>query len=210
MVDVNTKVMIAVPCMDMVVAHFCASLYNLKKPCLTRLEMLSNSLVYDARNMLAAKAIDDESDYVLWLDSDMVFDGDLLERLLEDVQGKDFVSGLYVRRIYPTTPVIGTKTITKDGSVRYEARRDYPRDQMFQVDAIGFGSVITSTKLLKACFDKYDRPFNPALGLGEDFIFCHRAKELGFELWCDSRIKIGHIGRHVFTEKDYLRQIERE
>lgn len=210
MVDTNTRIMIAIPCMDMVAAHFTASLYNLQKPCLTRLEMLSNSLVYDARNMLAAQAIDDNCDYVLWLDSDIIFKNDLLERLLKDVQDKDFVSALYFKRVYPTAPVIGEKITKDDGTIQYVARKEYPKDQLFTVDATGFGAAITSAKLLKALYDRYDRPFYPDLGLGEDFIFCHRAKELGFELWCDSRIKIGHIGRHVFTEKDYLRQIERE
>ena len=30
--------------------------------------------------------------------------------------------------------------------------------------------------------------------IGEDFLFCDRARELGFEVWIDPTIKLGHMG----------------
>ena len=203
------KVMIAVPAMDSVPTHFAVSLYNLNKPCKTRLEVVSNSLVYDARNMLAAKAIDDNCDYVLWLDSDMVFGADLLENLLSCADGKDFVSALQFKRVFPTTPTIYTIDDGKD-QIRYKTRKEYPKNQLFKIEASGFGVALTSTKLLKDVYDSYGLPFSPNLGLGEDLIFCYRARQLGYELWCNSSIKIGHVGRYIYSEKDYTTTMERE
>ena len=30
--------------------------------------------------------------------------------------------------------------------------------------------------------------------IGEDFLFCDRARDAGFEVWVDPTIKLGHIG----------------
>ena len=205
----SKKVMIAVPAMDSVPTHFAISLYNLRKPCMTRLEVVSNSLVYDSRNLLAAKAIDDDCDYVLWIDSDMVFNADLLEKLLEKIEGKDFISVLAFTRHLPVSPNAYVIDASKE-SLRYKPIKNYPKNQLFKVDAAGFGTVLTSTKILKAVFDKYERPFNPDMGLGEDLTFCYRARQLGFDLWCDSSVKIGHVGRYVYGENDYNTTPERE
>jgi hypothetical protein len=34
--------------------------------------------------------------------------------------------------------------------------------------------------------------------IGEDFLFCDRAKEAGFSVWLDPTIKLGHMGIHEF------------
>ena len=46
------------------------------------------------------------------------------------------------------------------------------------------------------------------LGFGEDLSFCGRASEVGAELWCDSTIKMGHVGLGTITEDIYLSQKE--
>jgi hypothetical protein len=43
--------------------------------------------------------------------------------------------------------------------------------------------------------------------IGEDFLFCDRARELGFEVWIDPTIKLGHMGVEEFAGafgEDYL------
>lgn len=43
--------------------------------------------------------------------------------------------------------------------------------------------------------------------IGEDFLFCDRARELGFEVWIDPTIKLGHVGVEEFAGafgEDYL------
>jgi hypothetical protein len=34
--------------------------------------------------------------------------------------------------------------------------------------------------------------------VGEDYLFCDRAREQGFEVWIDPTIKLGHMGVHEF------------
>ena len=56
-------------------------------------------------------------------------------------------------------------------------------------------------------FDKLPRPYfrfesNEESGdiIGEDYIFCDRARAAGFRVWCDPALshEIGHIGQQVF------------
>ena len=42
-------------------------------------------------------------------------------------------------------------------------------------------------------------PFMPTAGFGEDLSFCMRARKAGIKLWCDSRVKCGHIGTKIYT-----------
>ncbi len=44
---------------------------------------------------------------------------------------------------------------------------------------------------------------SPMLGFGEDIRFCWRVKQLGVPMYCDSRIKVGHVGLCTITEEIY-------
>ena len=205
-----TKYLIAVPCMDSMPTGFVASLVGLNRVGASKVSFVSNSLVYDARNMLAAEALDTGADRVLWLDSDMRFGPDLMQKLADDMDsGLDYVCGLYFRRVLPITPILSKEIIVRkeNGKLKgkSETYTDYPRDSLFEIAASGFGAVMCSTKMLKDVYDVYDRPFDPIPGvLGEDFAFCYRAQGLGYKMYCDSRIKVGHIGSIPFGEEYYL------
>lgn len=202
------KTLIAVPCMDMMNTQFVASLIALEKRD-AEIVFVQNSLVYDSRNELASRAIDNGFDRVLWLDSDMKFDPDTLERLHADMDnGMEFVCGLYFKRKYPVTPCIYKALyITKDGENRITPHADiftdYPRDEVFRISACGFGMVLTSVDLLRRVREKFGLPFSPTIGFGEDLSFCMRASALEVPMYCDGRIKVGHIGYTEFTEETY-------
>ena len=201
------KTMIAIPCMDMVPARFMASMLGLRRVGECRNYIGMNSLIYDTRNQIAQTAIREGIDRVLWLDSDMEFEPDLMERMSARIdEGREFVTGLYVSRKEPIRP-----TIFRGMEIREteEGRKavapvyaNYPRDSVFEIDACGFGIVMTTVRLLRDMTESYGLPFTPVAGFGEDMAFCIRAKELGYPLWCDSSIKAGHIGQKVYTTED--------
>ena len=196
------KTLIAIPCMDVIETRF--------TECLTELlarysadevevKYLKASLVYDARNQLATYVTTVGGyDYVLWLDSDMTFKPDLLDRLLEDIEGRQAVSGLCFGRRPPFKPCIYKKLdVTVSGQMIHPESEnwfDYPRDQIFEVAACGFACVLMRVDVLEA-MGIYGVPFFPVGGLGEDLTFCWRARKLDIKFHCDSRLKIGHIMR---------------
>lgn len=197
----DKKILIAIPCMDLVQASFAQSLASLNKVGQCAVAFNACSLIYDSRNKLAAKAMKDEFDYVLWLDSDMVFSPDILEKLIAD--DKDMVSGLYFRRTSPYTPVIFKDSELKDGRLVWSDYTDYPKGELFKVAGAGFGCVLMKTDMIFDMIGKYGDWFTPLYSSGEDLSFCYRARELGYEIWCDSRIKCGHMSHQMITEDFY-------
>ena len=203
------KTLIAIPCHETVHADFMRCLMELHKPENTGLAIITNTLIYTARNLIAQNAVKNGFDRVLWLDSDMEFQPDILLRLSEDMdKGIDFVTGVYFSRKVPVFPTIHKDVkwkVRDDGWIDSSAElfHDYPKDSLFEVAACGFGICMTSASLLKRMCDKYGAPFYPLMGMGEDTTFCWRVREDGGKIYCDSRIKAGHIGNHKYTEADY-------
>lgn len=205
------KYLIAVPCMDMMHTSFVQSLLSMERPGESQYVFARNSLVYDSRNMLCIKAINDGFDRVLWIDSDMVFESNLMLRLAADMDGgRDFVTAITFKRQPPHIPVIyKTQSVTEnaDGTMTPHAAiyENYPRDEIFQIMAAGFGCVMTSVDLLKRVHEEFGQPFTPAIGFGEDLSFCARVSRLGVPMWCDSKIKVGHCSELIVTEANYGR-----
>ena len=211
------KTLVAIPCMDMVHTDFLRSCLSMERVGEVCFAFAQGSLVYDGRNALVNMAIEEVYDRVLWLDSDMRFDQFLLRRLSEHLDlGKEMVCGLYFTRKAPVRPVIysGLYLRQTDGPAQPVAETfyDYPRDEVFKVAGCGFGSVLMTTELLRHVRDAYGLPFWPISGFGEDFSFCMRVTELGHEIWCDSSIKVGHVGLAVYDEElwDRLRADQKE
>lgn len=211
------KTLIAIPCMDYQESDFSECLTNLllRHKDDVDVKYLKASLVYDARNQLTKYVLDKGGyDYVLWIDSDMTFEPDLLDRLMDDIEGKETgeplqaVSGLCFGRRPPFKPCIYkhldiTQTQTENGPMLLPTSEnyfDYPRDQIFEVEACGFACVLMRIEALEKML-VYGVPFFPIGGLGEDLTFCWRARKQGIRFWCDSRLKIGHIMRISVDEK---------
>lgn len=203
------KILIAVPAMDMVHTNFVRSLVGLKIPEGEIHYMIPQAtLIYDARNMIAAEAVSGGFDRVLWLDSDMAFDRDLLEKLNARMdEGHDFVTGIYYSRKPPIEPVIFSRCRIQDAFGMMipdtERMKDYPKDQLFEVEGCGFGCVMTSARLLQEVMDEFGLyPFYPMIGFGEDLAFCLRVRELGKKIMCDSSIQCRHTGFYEFSQLD--------
>lgn len=205
------KTLIAVPSHDYVHAEFTKSLMNLEMPQDTGFTMITNTLIYTARTLIMDNAVEMDFDNVLWIDSDMTFKPDALMKLAGDMeQGLDMVCGIYFTRKLPMFPGIQSELhwrIKDDGWVDTGAKcyMDYPKDSLFEIQGCGFGFVMTSVDLLKRMKEKYGSPFYPLMGMGEDTAFCWRVREAGGKIWCDSRVKCGHIGQMEFDEDLYLK-----
>ena len=205
------RTLIAVPCMDMVHTDFLRSCLSMEKDGEVRWGFAQSSLIYDARNALANMAIDEGYDRVLWLDSDMRFDEHLFRRLSEHLDlGKEMITGLYFSRRAPIRPIVYKalylQPIEGGQKAVADSFEDYPRDDLFEVAGCGFGAVMMTVDLLKRVRGAFALPFFPVSGFGEDLAFCLRATQLGAKIWCDSSIKLGHVGLAVYDEELYKRR----
>lgn len=198
------RTLIAIPSMDQVPAQFAASLAMLEKTEGTVIGFQIGSLIYEARNELARQAIKRGADYVLWLDSDMVFQPDTFTRLYNDYKaGKgDIVSGLYFRRVAPFSPVLFDKLDIEDGRAVWTEPKEIP-DDVFEVGGVGFGCVLMDTGVITDVMAKFGgAPFTPVSGLGEDLSFCWRARQCGYKIVVDPAVQLGHVG-HVIINRGF-------
>ena len=188
------RLLIAIPTNDYVHADFVVSLSKLQSELSRRhvaydVEIIAGTLVYYARNRLANKAINEHYTNVLWLDSDMVFNEQVVDDLME--VGKDMVCGAFVSRRPPYGPCVYT-SIEKNKVTQVKDWGLKP----FRVDGCGFATVLTSVDLLQAVTQKFGTCFQPTDYYGEDLAFCWRVKQLGYEIWCEPTVRVGHIA-HV-------------
>jgi len=202
------KTMIAIPCGETVQTEFSKSLNNL---CLNGrvgqmyVAYLPGSLVYKARNDLALHALEEKADYVLWIDSDMIFPSNLLIDLMRDMEDekKDIVAGVCHMRREPYKPVLWSKL--RQGLTAFENESeclvDYPRDGLFEVEGCGFGCILMKTEVIHAVQDKYSELFAPLPGYGEDLSFCIRARGCGYRIWVDPKVQVGHKGAMIVDDR---------
>ena len=195
------KVFIAVPSMDTIPALFAQSLALLKRECDVQIGWEVGSLVYHARNNLARQALKTDADWVLWLDSDMVFAPNTLIRMLKVCNDNDidFLTAVCFRRKPPYTPCLFDRLEKVEKGASYTALLSVP-DGLFQVGGCGFAGVLMRSDVLLSVQSRFEgRMFDPIEGFGEDVSFCWRARQCGYDIWCDSSIEFGHVGNCIVT-----------
>lgn len=199
------RTMVAVPAQDQVAVQFAESLATLQIEGEGKVAFFVGSLVYESRNSLVKKALAMDADYILWIDSDMVFEPDLQKRLLADIKetGADMVTALCFRRRPPFTPCLFKKAGVKDGVGYHEEYPDYPKDSLFEIEGCGFGAVMMKTDLLLDIAAQSGNWFEPFGQFGEDIAFCVRMRQAGGRIFADSRVKVGHVGHMIVTESMY-------
>lgn len=198
------KTLIAIPCMDQVPALFAQSLSTMRMVGECQIAFQIGSLIYTSRDDLARYAMKEGFDYVLWLDSDMVFPEDFHERMLKTLteNNLDILSGIYYKRKPPYSPVIFDKMQLKGKIWDYSWLEDVP-DSLFEVGACGFGCVLLKTEVLMSVQLKHGYLFHPMQNGGEDVAFCVRARDCGYKIMCDPTIVCGHVGNVVITDTLY-------
>lgn len=189
------KTLVAIPCFDEMDAGFVQCLVDMKPVGEVRTLVLSGSLIYEARERLASFAIENGYDQVLWLDSDIMFPSTMLMDMM--AQDKTIITGVIAARRHPFYPCV---YISEGNKLKPVLDFD---GKLVKVDSCGFGAVLMKTEVLKNMFDEFKTCFQPILGYGEDLSFCVRAKKLGYEIYADPNIDIGHIGKTVLRKDTF-------
>lgn len=199
-------VLIAVPCYDKVYAETATAVINLTKS--QRYESIVSffrgGLIHRSRNTLAKLFLEHPTkpDYILFVDSDMVFKADALEQLMDD--HKDIVTGNAFSRQFPVKPVVGTFDQSRPGRVIHLL--DYKKDALQPIDSCGMAFTLISRNAMEKVGKRpFDFIFFPESDgeLPEDSAFCWRAKQAGLQVHLDSRVEVGHIGEYVYDERDF-------
>lgn len=167
---------------------------------------VANVLTAVARERLAEIAIDNGFDYVLFIDDDMICPPEMFEQLFR--HRKDIVAALAFTRFAPHKPVLyvteqGFDAMTRQDYYMCKSWTTYPKDQLVECDAVGFGAVLIDCKTFKSMPKPW---FTAASGKGEDIQFCLEAGRNGFKVYMDTSCKLGHLGPPINVTEEFYEQ----
>ena len=170
-----------------------------------------------ARDNAIREAIEHKADYLLFIDDDQVFAEDALVKLLK--HKLDIVGGIIPRRNPPHVPCIFKYIKDSNYGAGYKPISKSEIDnKLFEVAAIGMGFTLISKECFTELYNKHlEAPFlfhaedrvidgkRQMLRIGEDIMFCRRAKRSGFKVWADPDIKPGHKLKapHIAYNEDW-------
>lgn len=182
-----------------------ASLLTLQLPQDTLVEMHGYSLVYEARERLCEKMMENDLDWLLMVDSDMVIPTDTIMRLL--AHDKPVVAGLAFKRSAPyQCAAYDTIAPAQDGTWNLRALREWP-EGLVQVAGVGTACMLVRRDALEAI----PRPwFFPIQHLGEDLAFCVRARHAEIPIFVDTTVKTRHLTTIGVSEEHYRYHQERK
>jgi len=138
------------------------------------------------RNYIASQVVKSGCSHLLFIDDDMIFLEDTLERLL--VHDKDIIGGVYK-----------TKYEIQEDVIEY--LDDKRPSELFKVGAIGTGCLLIKTEVFKKVpqiWFNYEWFPNGMVKMSHDWLFCHKAREYGFDVWADPTLEIKHIGLYEY------------
>lgn len=197
----NKKIAILVPTRDLVHSYFSYSLIQLVKFS-TQLGLDvytffdSSTILLNQRNNLVNMALELGADWVLWLDSDMIFPMSTLTRLLS--HNKDIVGCNYMKRSLPLKPTAYLDTTDWNSYLPLDTDGD-----IVEVEAMGMGCVLmkmeTFLSLEKPYFKfTYDKDTDDYLG--EDFNLFKDLNLNGYKVFVDANLskEINHLGTFSF------------
>lgn len=163
------------------------------------------------RNYCVIQAQKNQSDYLFFVDDDMVFEKDTLTRLL--AHNKEVIGVNSYSRCLPLSSTVGL--MDKDGKYMHPDKHSAIEmkipDTLFKCYFVGTGVMLIDMKV----FDKIEKPYfvfksdkNGMIVHGEDGSFCEKVKSIGIDIWCDPTIEIFHIGEYLYgkPEKEPLIQ----
>lgn len=195
----STKLLVAVPCRDTVHSLFAMSLSELVKTCVlagidTHVTYDTSTILLTQRENLANKAVEIKADYLLWLDSDMMFPSTAALRLI--AHNKDIVAANYMKRSTPLTTVAYPSLNEWDTWLPLESQ-----EELEVVEGIGMGCMLMRTSILPSitkpwfAFEWENNAWH-----GEDFYFQKKLREAGHQIFVDMNLsrQVRHLGQWAF------------
>lgn len=194
------SILIAVPTFETIMPETFKSIYGLRQ---TKYNPMFDFIKgYDcakARNAIAKEAVEGHFDYVLMIDSDVVVPSDTLDRFTE--HDADICLGLCPRKNSKN----GRVEIYKDTGPDYTDFWTYdslPNEPRLKIKGGGFACAFIKTSVFGKLSYPYFRyvEYPNGTALSEDLYFCAKAREAGFAIYADTRVRCGHAARYFQYE----------
>lgn len=151
-----------------------------------------------SRNNIVQSAIQENCDYLFFIDSDVLIEEGYLERLLS--HKKDIIAGVYHQKVFPYYASVKKRLY---GNTYYHMELN--GDDIIEIDGASMGCLLIKMKI----FDKIHYPWfefkyykdnGKWEQFSEDLYFCQKLQDIGVKIYCDPSIICTHIGAPVGVE----------
>jgi hypothetical protein len=196
------KLAVLIPCRDTLHSAHALALaelvkFNTMNDIDTHVFMDASTILLTQRERLATEAVNLGADYMLWLDSDMVFPATTAVRLMK--HNEPVVAANYVRRQKPYK------------GVAYETIGDWQnplpfdvQDELVPIEGIGMGCMLIKTSIFQELSKPwFDFQWSPESNdfLGEDMYLCQKINAAGYTIKVDTSLsqEMHHLGTYAFN-----------
>lgn len=140
-------------------------------------------------------------DYLVWIDSDIVFAPELFQKLIDDVKKYDVVSGLYFmqgRQQFAVVKDWDEEFFKKNGYFKFLTPVDIQGvSEPFEVSYSGLGFMAMKRSAIELLEYPWFSPITHQIGNATDFSsedvsFCLKLREKGIKIYVDPLIIVGH------------------
>lgn len=197
----KNKLAVCIPCRDTLHSAHAMSLaelvkFNTMNEIDTHVFMDASTILLTQRERLATMALECDAEYILWLDSDIVFPATTAARLLS--HNEPIVAANYIRRQRPFKGVAYEKIGDWENPLPFDIE-----DELVSVEGIGMGCMLVKTDI----FQQITKPWfefgwSPESNdfLGEDMLLCQKINSLGYEIKVDTQLsqELRHLGTWAF------------
>lgn len=152
-----------------------------------------------ARNEIAKRFLESDAEYLLWIDSDTIWQPEDFKLIFDELDNADMVSGIQFACSEHHLPLIRRMNL-KLGVM--EPIPVLPKDgNPFEIGGCGFGFVIMKREVVESVPEPR---FEFRSGFSEDLYFCIRALQRGFKIHAHPLAMVGHIAEKVFDVRDFI------
>lgn len=157
-----------------------------------------------------------KSDWILWVDSDVVISPDTFRKLWDkrDAVEKPLLTGVYFTTDTPEEPLMVPSPtvfefVVNGNEVGIKRLHPLPRDKFIQVGAAGMGFVLMHRSVITRILEvKPNTPIFTEVGvnksfMGEDIFFFALCNEAEIPVWCDTSALVPHMKRFSFDVNYY-------
>lgn len=157
----------------------------------------------EGRNYCVIQAQKNNCSHILFIDDDMTFPEDTIERLL--AHKKELVGVYSYSRTLPLSPTVAF--LDENGEYLPQDHIGFIKKpaNLFKCYSVGMGVALIDLAL----FQTIDKPWfyfdvheSGKIITGEDAWLCQQARKKGIDVWCDPNIPIGHIGDYIYQHKE--------
>lgn len=198
----KSKLAVLIPCRDTLHSAHALALaelvkFNTMNNIDTHVFMDASTILLTQRERLATEAIGLNADYMLWLDSDMVFPATTAVRLM--AHNESVVAGNYIRRQKPYKGVAYKKIGDWEKPLSFDVQ-----DELVSVAGVGMGCLLIKTDIFKELSKPwFDFQWTPSSNdfLGEDMYLCQKITAAGYSIKIDTMIsqELHHLGTFAFN-----------